>query len=136
MVLVEKNLPVNAGDMRCGFDPWNGKIPWLRRGDRRPHEPGNSRGGQPRRLRPGGDETHAGKPMPKHLSHQFSSVVQPCKTLHDPMDSSTPGFPVHQQLLKHAQAHVHRVGDAIQSFHPLWSPSSSAFSLSQHQGLF
>ena len=22
-----KNLPANAGDMRCGFDPWVGKIP-------------------------------------------------------------------------------------------------------------
>ena len=27
MVLVVKNLPANAGDMRCGFDPWVGKIP-------------------------------------------------------------------------------------------------------------
>ena len=23
-----KNLPANARDMRCGFDPWVGKIPW------------------------------------------------------------------------------------------------------------
>ena len=29
------------------------------------------------------------------------------------MDCSTPGFPVHHQLLKLAQIHVHRVGDAI-----------------------
>ena len=28
MVLVVKNLPANAGDMRCRFDPWVGKIPW------------------------------------------------------------------------------------------------------------
>ena len=28
VALVEKNLPVDAGDMRCGFDPWDGKIPW------------------------------------------------------------------------------------------------------------
>ena len=27
MVLVVKNLPANAGDMRPGFDPWVGKIP-------------------------------------------------------------------------------------------------------------
>ena len=33
------------------------------------------------------------------------------------------------------QTHVHRVGDAIQSSHPLSSPSP-AFNLSQHQGLF
>ena len=35
-----------------------------------------------------------------------------------------------------AQAHVHRVGDAIQSSHPLLSHSPPALSLSQHQGLF
>ena len=25
------NLPANAGDMRCRFDPWVGKIPWRRK---------------------------------------------------------------------------------------------------------
>ena len=40
---------------------------------------------------------------------------------------STPGFPVHHQLLELAQTHVHRVGDAIQPSHPLSSPSSSFF---------
>ena len=35
-----------------------------------------------------------------------------------------------------AQTHVHRVGDAIQSSHPLSSPSPPTFNLSQHQGLF
>ena len=34
------------------------------------------------------------------------------------------------------QTHVHWVGDAIQPSHPLSSPSSPAFNLSQHQGLF
>ena len=39
------------------------------------------------------------------------------------MDSSTPSFPVHHQLLDLAQTHVHRVKDAIQpSSHPLLSP--------------
>ena len=65
---------------------------------------------------------------------QFSSVAESCPTLGDPMDCSTPGFPVHHQLLDLAQTHVHRVGDAIQPSHLLLSPS--AFSLSQHQGLF
>ena len=51
------------------------------------------------------------------------------------MDSSTPGFPVLHQLLEFAQTHVHWVGDAIQTSHPL-SPPFPAFSLSQHQGLF
>ena len=40
------------------------------------------------------------------------------------MDCSTPGFPVHQQLLELAQTQVHWVGDAIQPSHPLSSPSS------------
>ena len=31
---------------------------------------------------------------------------------------------------------VHGVGDAIQPSHPLLSPSSPTFNLSQHQGLF
>ena len=52
------------------------------------------------------------------------------------MDCSTPGFPVHHQLPELAQIHVHWVGDAIQSSHPLSSSSLPAFSLSQHQGLF
>ena len=51
---------------------------------------------------------------------QFSSVAQSCPTLCDRMNLSTPGFPVHRQLLKPAQTHVHRVSDAIQ---PLLSPS-------------
>ena len=49
---------------------------------------------------------------------------------------STPGFPVHYQLLELTQTHVHRAGDAIQPSHPLFSPSPPAFNLSQHQGLF
>ena len=34
------------------------------------------------------------------------------------MDCSTPGLPVHHQLLELAQTHVHRVGDASQPSHP------------------
>ena len=48
------------------------------------------------------------------------------------MDCSTPGFPVHHQLLELAQIYVHQVGDAIQPSHPLSSPSPPAFNLSQH----
>ena len=48
---------------------------------------------------------------PLHI-HQFSSVVQSCLTLCNPMDYSTPGFPVHHQLLELAQTHVHQVSDA------------------------
>ena len=64
---------------------------------------------------------------------QFSSVAHSCPTLCDPMDCSTPGFPVHQQLPECAQTHVHWVADAIQPSHPLLSPSPPAFSSSQHQ---
>ena len=56
-------------------------------------------------------------------SVQFSSVAQSCLTLCDPMECSTPGFPVHHQLPEPAQTHVHRVGDTIQPSHPLSSPS-------------
>ena len=38
---------------------------------------------------------------------QFSSVAQLCPTLCDPMDCSTPGFPVHHQLPELTQIHVH-----------------------------
>ena len=66
---------------------------------------------------------------------QFSSGPQSCLTLCDPMDCSTPGFPVHHQLPELAQTHVHWVGDDIQPSHPLSSPYP-AFNLSQHHGLF
>ena len=67
---------------------------------------------------------------------QFSSVAQSCPTLCDPMNRSMPGLPVHHQLPKSTQTHVPWVGDAIQSSHPLSSPSPPALNLSQHQGLF
>ena len=63
-----------------------------------------------------------------------SSVAQSCPTLCNPMDCSTPGLPVHHQL--DTQTHIHWLSDAIQPSHPLSSPSPSAFSLSQRQGLF
>ena len=69
-------------------------------------------------------------------SVQFGSVVQLCPTLCDPLDCSTPGLPVHHQLQKRTQTHVHQVGDAIQPSHPLSTPSPPALNLSQHQGLF
>ena len=69
-------------------------------------------------------------------SVQFSSAAQLCLTLCDPMDCSTPGFPVHHQLQELSQIHVHQVSDAIQPSHPLSSPSPPAFNLSQHHGLF
>ena len=38
---------------------------------------------------------------------QLSSVTQSCPTLCHPMDCSTPGLPVHHQLLEFTQTHVH-----------------------------
>ena len=71
-----------------------------------------------------------------YISVCCCSAAQSCLTLYDPMDCSTPGFPVPHHLLELAQAHVHWVSDAIQPSHPLLSPSPPAFNLSQHQGLF
>ena len=67
-------------------------------------------------------------------SFQFSSVTQSCPTPCDPMDCSTPGFPVHHQLLEFTQTHLHWVHDAIQPSHPLLSPSPPALNLSQNRG--
>ena len=64
----------------------------------------------------------------------MSLVAQSCLTLCDPVDCSTPGLPVHNQLLEFTQIHVHWASDAIQPSHPLLSPSPPTFSLSQHQG--
>ena len=54
------------------------------------------------------------------------------------MNRSTPGRPVHHQLLEFTQTHVHRVGDAIQPSHPLVPfscpqslPASGSFPMSQ-----
>ena len=61
---------------------------------------------------------------------QFSSVVQWCSILCDPMECSTPGFTIHHQLPELTQTHVYLVGDDIQPSHPLYSPSLPDFSLS------
>ena len=67
------------------------------------------------------------EPVVQLLSHVWLS---------DPMDCTTPGFPVLHHLLDISQTHVHWLDDAIQSFHPLSPPFPPAFNLSQHQGLF
>ena len=65
-------------------------------------------------------------------SVQLLSHVQLCNS----MNRSMPGHPVHHQLLEFTQTHVHQVGDAIQTSHPLSSPSPPAPNPSEHQGLF
>ena len=68
--------------------------------------------------------------------HGGCSVAQLCLTICNTMDSSMPGFLVHHHIKKMAQFHVHSDGDDIKTSCPLLSASYSAFSLSQHQGLF
>ena len=57
----------------------------------------------------------------------FRSVTQSCLTLCNPMDCTTPGFPVHHQIPEFTQTHIHHVSDAIQPSHPLMSPSPPIF---------
>ena len=42
-----------------------------------------------------------------HINVQFSAVTQSRPTVCDPMNRSTPGLPVHHQLLEFTQTHVH-----------------------------
>ena len=77
--------------------------------------------------------------MDRSLSAQFSLVIQLCLTLYDPMDCSTPAFPVHHQLPELPQTHVHWAGDAIQLSDPVIPffsclksfPASGSFPMSQ-----
>ena len=54
------------------------------------------------------------------------SVPQSCPTLCDPINCSTPSFPVLQHLPEFAQIHVHCVSDVIQPSHSLLPPSPLA----------
>ena len=60
------------------------------------------------------------------ISTYCCSIAKLSSTLCDPMDCSTPGFPIHHQLPEFTQTHVHQVSDAIQPSHPLLSPFSSS----------
>ena len=63
-------------------------------------------------------------------------VSKSCPGLCYPMYCIMPGFSVLYHLPEIAQIHVHRVGNAIQPFHPLPPPSAPALNFSQYQGLF
>ena len=52
--------------------------------------------------------------------------LQLCPTLCDPMNCSTPGFPVHHQLPELIPTHVHRVGDVSLNFTVDCSPPGSS----------
>ena len=75
-----------------------------------------------------------------NLTHQsVSSGAQSCPTLCNPMDCSTPGFPVHHKLPEFTQTHAHWVSNAIQAYHPVIPfsscpqtfPASGSFLMSQ-----
>ena len=70
-----------------------------------------------------------GSPGRTSVQYSRSAVSDPLW----PMDCSTPGLPVHHQLLEFTQTCVHWVGDAIQPSHPLSLPSPLAFNLFQHR---
>ena len=66
--------------------------------------------------------------------HVYASVYA---YICDPMNCSTPGLPVHQQLLKFTQTHVYWVGGAIQPSILCWPLLLlPMINHSQHQGLF
>ena len=80
-----------------------------------------------------------GKPSASHF-RQFSSISQSRLTFCDPMNHSTPGLPVHNQLLESNKIHVHWVGDCHPtisssvlpfSSHPQTFPASGSFQMSQ-----
>ena len=66
-------------------------------------------------------------------SVQFSSVMSDSLQPHGLQHAT---LPYHHQLLELTQTHIHWVDDAIQTSHPLLSPSPPAFNLSQQQSLF
>ena len=122
VVLMVKNLPVNEGDARdTGSIPGLGRSPGKGNGNPFQYsclENSMDRGAWQATVHGAAksgtrlsDWTHTRTRVNNEVL-QFSSVAQSCPTPFDPMDCSTPDFPVHHQLLELAQTHVHRVGDA------------------------
>ena len=75
----------------------------------------------------------------RHQCWKFSSVqlLSHVQLFATPWTAcSTPGFPVHHQLLELAQTHVHRVSDAIQPSYPLsfqcWKPQAKQLTGWEH----
>ena len=62
--------------------------------------------------------------------YRCCSVAKSCPTLCDPMNLSTPAFPVLHCLPEFAQIRVHWVSNAIQPSHPLLPPSPPALNFS------
>ena len=128
-----KNPPATQETL---VDPWVGKIPWRKKWQLTPvFLPGKSHG---QRILAGSSPW--GHKRVRHdleikQQQTFSSVQSLSRVrLCDPMNGSTPGLPVNQQLSEFTQTHVRRDCDAIQPSHPLSSPSPPAPNPSQHQG--
>ena len=144
-MLVVKNLPTNAGNVRdMGLIPGSGISP--KGGNDNPlyyshlENPMDRRAWRATVHEVGKESDWVSNSMTECLSTatssvKFSSVAQSCPTPCDPMNCSTPGLPVHHQLPEVTQTHVHRVSDAIQPSHPLSSPSP-ALNPSQNQCLY
>ena len=109
----EASLEAELGSLRAALSPRRPHPPWYCWWARRAWTSGSHSGAQRLSI------------FIYHL--QFSSVAQSCPIL---------CLLVHCQLPEFTQTHVHWVGDGIQPFHPLSSPSPPALNLSQHQGLF
>ena len=119
---------------RFSLNPWVTKIPWRRKWQPIPV------------LLPG--KSHGQKSLVgycpwgcKRVRHNLAtccccSVAQSYPALCNTLDCSTTGFPVLHHLPGFTQTHVHWVGDAIPPSHSLSSPSTLAFNLSHHHGLF
>ena len=72
-------------------------------------------------------------------AQKFSSVQFSCSVMSDSLQHQGlqhTRLPVHHQLPESTQTHVHWVGDAIQPFYPLSSPSPPALSISPASGSF
>ena len=115
VVLVVKNLLASAGDTRCGFVPWVGKIPCRRKRQPSPisclENPMDRKAWWVTVHRVAKSQTQT-EQLRMHTCH-CCSVPQSCLNLCDPMDCSMPAFPVLYYLLEFAQIHVHWGSDAI-----------------------
>ena len=125
---VVKNPPANAGDMSSipgsGEDPtcnW-ARVPQLLSLCSRARRTATTEPLAQQLLKPSLPST---RKDPAQLKF-WCSVSQSCPTLCNPMDCSTPGFPVLHNLLEFTQTHVHWVDGAIQPSHPLSPPSPPA----------
>ena len=121
-----KEFSCQIGDGK--FDPWVGRIPWRRKWQPTPvFLPGNSHGHNSLvGYSPWGHKRIGCDLVTKQQQHNWvccCSVTKLCLTVGDPMDCTTPGFPVLHYLPEFAQSHVCWVSDVIQSSHPLVSPS-------------